>query len=407
MKKLVLTLGLCLVAVVCFGQKKAVAEALKLAKDAKPNFVEARIKIKAALQHPETKDDPKTWFTAGQIENIQFDKENTKQFIGQQPAEAVMYNALVEIYPYFAKAYELDMKPDAKGKVKPKFAKDMKAITKVNLPHYINGGVYFFEQKNQKKAFEFFDQYVVISDSPLLKDGEPPTTAVDSNYLISTFYAAAMAFELDDHEKAIKAITRATKQEFNQNTAFQYLAQRYKDADDMVNYEKALAEGFALFPTEIYFIQNLMIIYTENEKNDKAIELTQIAIKHDPTNPDLYNFAGMIFESSLNDNAKAEENFLKAVELNPESAEFQFNLGRIYYNQAVEQLNVASEITDMKKYNEEREKARVLFRKSLPFLEKAYQLNSTMVSVMIPLRNIYYQLDMGAKYEEMDKLIGE
>ena len=402
-------MGLCLVAVVCFGQKKNVADALRLAKDAKPNFAEARTKIKAALEHDETKDDAKTWFTAGQIENLQFDKENTKQILGQQPNEKDMYDALSEIYPYFAKAYELDRVPDAKGKVKPKYSKDMKAIMKANMPYYMNGGVYYWDHENFQKAYEFFDQYVNISNSALMKDGEPTnvTAPVDSNYIYAVYYAAIATTAIQDRALIIKAMTRASKIDYKQNEVFQSLAQAYQEDNDMVNFEKTLIDGLALFPNEPYFILNLVNIYLEAEKSDKAIEFTLRAIQNDPTNAQLHNVAGYIYDRNFKDFSKAEEHFLKSIELNGEDAESQSNLGLLYFNQGVEQLNVANEISDVRKYNEEREKAKVLFRKALPYFEKSFKLNPDAMVNKQALRSIYYNLDMGDKFEEMDKLVGD
>jgi len=410
MKKLVFTIGLCLVAAVSFGQKKAVADALKLAKDAKPNFPEARTKIKAALQHVETKDDAKTWFTAGQIENLEFDKENTKQILGQQPDEPVMYNALFEVYPHFAKAYELDKLPDAKGKVKPKFTKDMKAITRANMPYYMNAGIYYYEKENLEKAYEFFDQYVIISDSPLLNEGEPanPAAVVDSNYVYAVYYSAIAALMSPvDRSVAIKALTRSTKSDFKQNEVFQYLAETYQLEEDMANYEKTLYDGHAVFPTETYFLINLIRIFIDSEQNEKALDYILKAIVLDPTNAQLYSVAGTVYEIGIKDFTKAEENFLKAIELNSEDAESQFSLGRIYHNQAVAQLDVANLIADAKQYTEEREKAKEFFRKAMPYVEKAFQLNPEPMDTKIALRNIYYNLDMGDKLDEMDKLMGE
>ena len=408
MKRIVFTLGLCLVTALSFGQKKAVADALKLAKNSRPNFTEARSKIKDALQHPETKDDAKTWFTAGQIENLQFDNENIKQYQQLQPNEVVMYTALYQIYPYFSKAYELDIRPDAKGKVKPKFAKDMKAITRINLPYLMNGGIFYYEQQDFQKAYEFFDQYVVITDSHLMTDGEPANTlaAADSNYIYSNFYAAIAASTLDK-ETAIKAMTRASAIDYRRNEMLQYLAEAYNIAEDNANYEKTLAEGLALFPTEPYFLFNLIMIYIESERNDKALEYVLMAVKLDPDNAQLCYLAGQVYEVGFNDFVKAEEYFIKSLELDSEDAMTQFNLGRIYYNRGVEQLDVANEIADVKKYNEEKDKAKDFFRKSLPYLEKAFELNPESMETIIPLRNIYYNLDMGDKLEKIEKLLGE
>ncbi|MDR1524350.1 MAG: tetratricopeptide repeat protein [Tannerella sp.] len=406
MNKLGLTLGLCLIASVAFGQKKAVSEALKLAKDAKPNFAEARTKIKGALEHDETKNDAKTWYTAGQIEDLQFTAENTKQILGQQPNEAVMYDALLNVYPYFKKANELDNLPDAKGKVKPKFSKDIKSTLKANLSYYLNGGAYFFDQKDYKKTLDFFNQYIEIADSKLMKEGEKPEEAgVDSIYLLANYYAAIAASQLNDHAIAIEAMKRASKLDYKKNDMLQYLAEEYKLSGDTVNFQKTLEDGMAIFPKEEYFIMNLISIYINSEQNEKAVEYINTAIKNDPSNAQLHDVAGRIYESGLKDYEKAEEFFKKAVELDGENAESQSNLGRIYFNQGVTQLDEANNISDVKKYNEEKEKARDLFRKALPYFEKAFQLNPNASDNKMALRSIYYNLEMGDKFEEMDKIM--
>ncbi|MDR0395596.1 MAG: hypothetical protein LBH77_10605 [Tannerella sp.] len=408
MKKLGFTLGLCLLASVSFGQKKAVSDALKLAKDAKPNFAEARTKIKSALENEETKNDAKTWYIAGQIEDLQFTAENTKLLIGGQPNEATMYDALLNIYPYFTKAYELDMLPDAKGKVKPKFIKDIKSTLRANLPYYVNGGAYFFEQGNYKRSYDYFNQYVEIADSKLMKEGEkqPVETVVDSSYIFSNFYAAVAAVASGhDHTITVEAIKRALNTDYKRNDLLQYLADEYKNAEDTVNLEKTLKDGLALFPKESYFILSLVNIYINSDQNDKAIEYINTAIKNDPGNAQLYDVAGRVYESGLKDYAKAEEFFKKSIELDGENAETQSNLGRIYFNQGVNQLDTANNIADVKIYNEEKEKAKDLFRKALPYFEKAYQLNPDASDNKMALRSIYYNLDMGDKFEEMDKIM--
>ena len=404
MKKVVFTLGLCLVTIVSFGQKKAVTDALKLAKDSKPNFAEARALIKGALTNPETKDDPKTWFTAGQIESLQFDQENTKQMLQQQPDEAVMYNALLAVYPYFLEAYKLDNLPDAKGKVKPKYVKDIKSILRANLPYYINGGGYYFEQKDFRKALECFNQTVEVIDNPFMKDGATITPG-DSTYLYANYYGAIAAAQLDDHELAVKAMTRASKTDFKQNDVYQYLSEEYSRVKDTLNWEKTLNEGLALFPNEEFFIFRLIGIYIDSDRNTKALEYIQAAIKNNPDNAQLFHVAGRIYELGLKDYDKAEENFKKSIQLNGENAETHFDLGRIYFNQGVLKMDEANEIADVKKYNEEKEKAKELYKKAMPYLETALKLDPDTPGLKVALRSIYYNLDMEDKFNEISALM--
>ena len=78
MKRVLLTVALCVAASASFAQKKAVNEAQSIAKSPNADFAEARNLIKCALENPETKNDAKTWYVAGFIENQQFDAESIR-----------------------------------------------------------------------------------------------------------------------------------------------------------------------------------------------------------------------------------------------------------------------------------------------------------------------------------------
>ena len=118
MKKTTLTVVLLLSIICAFGQKKAVNRAFSEAKMEKPNFQEARDNIKGALTNPETKDDAKTWYVAGFVENSYFEKDNVQKTLGitLKDGDGPMYDALVKSYEYFLQAIALDTLPNEKGK---------------------------------------------------------------------------------------------------------------------------------------------------------------------------------------------------------------------------------------------------------------------------------------------------
>lgn len=399
MKRVLLTVALCVAATAAFAQKKAVNEAQSLAKGNK-DFAEARTLIKGALENEETKDDPKTWFVAGFVEDQQFSAERTKQILGTEPNEPVMYEALGNILPFFKKAYELDQRPNEKGKIKPKYTKDIKNILSANHVYYINGGAYYFDQRDYKKASDFFEQYLEIADLPMFK-GEKVAER-DSNFMTVQFYAAVAATQLGDSQKAIQALERAKNTDFRQNDVYQYLCYEYEQIKDSVNFEKTLEEGLAKFPEEKYYLLNLINTYIYSNRNEKAIEFLNTAIAKEPNNAQLYDVMGRVYETGFKDFAKAEEAFMKASELDPENTDILSNLGRVYYNQGVNKQGEANLINDNKLYQEELAKAKDFFRKALPYFEKAHQLKPEDTEYMTALRGIYYNLDMGKEFEEIE-----
>ena len=156
MKKTTLTVVLLLSIICAFGQKKAVNRAFSEAKMEKPNFQEARDNIKGALTNPETKDDAKTWYVAGFVENSYFEKDNVQKTLGMtlKDGDGPMYDALVKSYEYFLQAIALDTLPNEKGKIKPRYVKDIRKTLKQNIDGYANAGVYYFTQKEYKKAYD-------------------------------------------------------------------------------------------------------------------------------------------------------------------------------------------------------------------------------------------------------------
>ncbi|WP_293740023.1 lipopolysaccharide assembly protein LapB [uncultured Parabacteroides sp.] len=403
MKRVLLTVALCVAASASFAQKKAVNEAQSIAKGSNADFGEARTLIKGALENPETKDDAKTWYVAGFIEDQQFNAERAKQILGQLPNEPVMYEALYGILPYFQKAYELDQLPNEKGKVKPKYTKDIKSILGANHVYLFNGGAYYFDKQEYKKAYDFFNQYVEISELPMFEGTQ--TAEKDSTFMTVQFYAAAAASLAKDSKLAIAALERAKKTPYRQNDVYQYLCYEYGEArtpEDSLMLEKTLEEGLQVFPDSSFYLNNLINIYIYSNRNEKALELLNIAIQKSPNDANLYNVMGRVYETGLKDNVNAEKYFKIALEKDPDLTDALSNIGRIYYNQGVNKLSEANMINDSKKYQEELGHAKELFKQALPYYKKAHEAEPEKMDNMIALRGIYYNLNMGPELEAIE-----
>ena len=403
MKRVLLTVALCVAASASFAQKKVVNEAQSIAKGSNADFGEARTLIKGALENPETKDDAKTWYVAGFIEDQQFNAERAKQILGQQPNEPVMYEALYGILPYFQKAYELDQLPNEKGKVKPKYTKDIKSILSANHVYLFNGGAYYFDKQEYKKAYDFFNQYVEISELPMFTGTQ--TAEKDSTFMTVQFYAAAAASLAKDSRLAIAALERAKNTPYRQYDVYQYLCYEYgeaRTAQDSVMLEKTFEEGMQVFPDSAFFLNNLINTYIYSNRNEKALEMLNVAIQKNPNDANLYNVMGRVYETGLKDYANAEKNFQIALEKDPNLTDALSNIGRIYYNQGVNKLSEANMINDSKKYQEELSMAKDLFKKALPYYKKAHEAEPEKMDNMIALRGIYYNLNMGPELEAIE-----
>ena len=388
---------LVLMSALTFGcaQTSNVRGADRLSDGSKPNYPEARNLIQQAIENPETKDDPKTWYTAGLIEERAFTGENQKSLKGEPQDLPNMYKALLAMHEYYTKTYEIDHQPNDKGKVRPKFEKKISKAYEDNLLYYINAGGYYMEQKDFKNALKAFQAFREIKRSPLFEGDK--IAQPDSNSMMVDFFAIITAYQAGDKQLAIQYGEELKGNGYRQNEVYQILAQTYIEEGDTANYITTMREGLKLFPKEPYYSVNLINTYIVQNKYDEARAFLTQAIELNPENPQLYDVMGKLYEESNEE--EAIKWFSKALEVDPNYVESLCNIGRIYYNKAVE-------VSDKEEGGmaAAQEKRKALLNKALPYLEKAYSINPDASYYL--LGNIYYALGDNAKYEEIQAAHG-
>ncbi len=388
---------LVLMSALTFGcaQTSNVRGADRLSDGSKPNYPEARNLIQQAIENPETKDDPKTWYTAGLIEERAFTGENQKSLKGEPQDLPNMYKALLAMHEYYQKTYEIDHQPNDKGKVRPKFEKKISKAYEDNLLYYINAGGYYMEQKDFKNALKAFQAFREIKRSPLFEGDK--IAQPDSNSMMVDFFAIITAYQAGDKQLAIQYGEELKGNGYRQNEVYQILAQTYIEEGDTANYITTMREGLKLFPKEPYYSVNLINTYIVQNKYDEARAFLTQAIELNPENPQLYDVMGKLYEESNEE--EAIKWFSKALEVDPNYVESLCNIGRIYYNKAVE-------VSDKEEGGmaAAQEKRKALLNKALPYLEKAYSINPEASYYL--LGNIYYALGDNAKYEEIQAAHG-
>ena len=423
MRKTLLTASLLLLTLpVSFGQKGLVDKAWSQAKIEKPNFKQARADIQEALENEETMSSAKAWYVAGNIEQRFFEKENSQLQLGLAANEKDMYKALINGYKYYLKAAALDTLPDEKGKVKPKHLKNIKKDLLMNSDGYIQGGVYYFNQKEYKKAYDIWNIFIDIKSLPFMAS-EADKMAPDSTYAMLEFNSALAAMQTGDRKLALKALNRAKGNGYAQNDVYKYLVNEYEMAKDTVNLIATLQEGNDLFKNEVVEFENpdgtvtkqketfyslrLVNIYIFTNQYDKALSTLEAVIENDPENPELWNVKGQLYETQK-DVENAIACFDKALSLRPEFASALGNMGRMYFNSAIEKNNALSEtIVNTAEFNKVRESEVLpLYRKALPYYEKAHQLDPEEREYMVALRGIYYNLNDAENLTKIEAEMG-
>lgn len=398
MKKL-LTMAVCLGAVVGMNAQKAVVDqAAKLSgKDDK--IAEARALISQAAENTETKNEARTYYVGGKIEFDAFDKARTKQMINPQDASinpVQMAEQLMNGYKMYMKALPLDSIPNEKGQVKPKFASKMIAAINEHYNDYYNGAIAFYnEKKYYPEAYEAFLVYGSLPKSPIASKfvASVPDSVINQS-LFNAGLSAYAANALTQSAAAFK-LGRKNGSDNVQNyiyeiACWQYMAQNDSTMEEpaKVAIEEIAMDGFKKFGlSELLFIRNLLNAWVQDNKFDQALNLLDTQINQNGDNAALYGLRAYVYDRTNNDE-KALADYRKAASL--PDADFEtlksasrkiFNVGAVKLN-ALESNDAAGRQQIKTEY----------FETAKNIAEKARSMNPDDSTIDAILENIDYAL---------------
>ena len=296
----------------------------------------------------------------------------------------------------------MDQKPDAKGKVKPKYTKDVVKNLKSYSDYLIAEGQEHQKKGENEKAINMMSKYLNLTASDVMKSENLQANSMynDVKFLVVNLSASLPA----QRQSMIQYMNELKAAGYKEETMYEWLSDAYAadhETDKMLN---ILNEGIKKYPGNKYLIGNLINYYLENNKEQEAIQYLDAAIQKDPNNAQYYMIKGeMAIKKSKFDDAIT--NLKKATELDPSNFNAQYECGLAYEKKGEEIFDAAKNIKDVKKYNAEKNKANEEYKKSLPYFEKARSINGSDEMNLRFLRSVYYKLSMNDKYTEVDNVI--
>ncbi len=402
MKKIAITVFALALSLCGFAQKKLVRSAEGYLYEQPINFEQAVKDIETAMKDPSSSNMAYTYDVAGQIYYKIYEAEAIKRDNKIQYNQDLMSDNLTKAINAYLKCGELDQLPDEKGKVKPKYTKDVKK----NVATYANYLLLEAQQHQSKneidKAFKLLSMYLDLPSNSIMKD-----EGIDKNKEINfndvKFLAVNLAAQ-DENKRPvmIKYMEELKKDSYKEETMYEWLCDAYskdKQNDKMI---ATINEGLKKYPSNKYLIGNLINYYLNNNKKEDAIKYLNEAITKDPSNPQYYKIKGMMYLKDENFE-EAITSLSKAVELTPNDFDAQFECGLAYEKKGEKIIEKANSIKDIKKYNAERSKGTAELKKSLPYFEKAREINGEDLDNLQFLRSVYYKLGMNDKYKEVNK----
>lgn len=422
MKKVVFLLAAASMSTGVFAQKAKIYTAKEYMEDG--DLKKAVIAINEAVNNESTKGDGDAWFTRGQIYEKLAETDPTAV-----DESAKSYLKVLEVKPTYNKevidskliriAYKaynagvLSYSGDAAKGTKPDYDMAIHSFQQVVDVREINAGKHFADNKK-------FDTIAAQA----LK------------------FEALSAYNAKKSELALTTLIKAKNNPVARDPyIYSTLVDIYTENKDFPALEKVLDEAKALYPKNPEISRQEINYYSRTGKTDILVKKMEEAVKTDPDNSLLQYNLGILYSNLANPvddagqpktkpanskelEAKAEMAYKLAIDADPNKAEYVYNLGALYFNNAADITNKMNSITgttdaDNKKYDALKALRLAEFTKSLEYFQKSYNLlnpnadklneddKSTFNNTLVALKTIYYALGQTEKGDEIAKKLGQ
>ncbi len=339
--------------------------------------------IKSALQFEDTKNEAKTWLYYGNIA-LQISNSNNDYYKKMLP------NAEMEAYNAYMQALTLDPNVNVPN-MKPQTPKQ---------------GLVFVSNMLYQKAYTMLTQQNMDSAVIVAEMARKANGNVNTVFMYG--FAAFHAKQYDITKKEF-AILMKNKYKGQGVLPYRLLATVYQLDKDTAKTLQVVEETLKMFEGDsnyYVFASTAAIAYSWAGLEDKATEIMEDALNKNPNDITmLVNYGSSLIEHHKYD--EAEKYLQRAIELEPNSYEVNYNMGSCYFNQYADMSKGLGDIDDDNEYDRLKNASEEVLKKSKPFLEKAQAINGNDYNTLYMLRQVYTRTNEYDKLNEINAKMKE
>ena len=371
------------------------------------SYEKAFNRLKPALSDEQTSKRAETWALAQRIRLEQFDTYMDNRRVGKKVNVRAMGHTLIDAYVYSLNALSLDTIPvlDKKGepvldkktrrpKFKTKYSKDVVARLLEHHDDYRLAGSELYNIKDWEGAYQAWEYYCQMAS----RTDDPRWVKPDSTVAEVRYYQGIAAWQKADTIDAVRLLSIARHSGYDRKEAYDYAMVCLSDLGNEREVVKLAWEAFVKYGTsDPQYIRILINDFINREDFSGANDLIDEAIEANPNDDELLNLKGLVVENQR-DIYEAFPYYQRCIELNDSNANGLFNVGRYFYNKAME-TRLNSRLYGKKLAN----LVNPIYREALPYLEKSYAINPHNRDVVNALRDIYYKLGEAEKLQAIER----
>ena len=177
----------------------------------------------------------------------------------------------------------------------------------------------------------------------------------------------------------------------------------YAHKGDIEKAKAAMSNARKANPNDVSLIVNEADLYLKTNDTETYKKLITEAIAKNPKDADMFYNLGVVTSAKNPD--EAIKHYQKALEIEPNNVNANINIGVLLLGgeqKIVDEMNgLGTSAKDNKRYDELKLKRDGLYKKALPYFEKAYAAKPDEEYVLSLLASVYQALEMDAKYKEV------
>lgn len=358
--------------------------------------------VKPAFTNPETEGLAQTWYIPGKAAFNEYDNLLGLEAFGKLPenGKATMGANLLDGYDYMTKALSLDSVPDAKGKIKTKYSKDIISTLVGHFNDYNNNAINLWGLQDYKGAYKSWGIYLDMAADPLKYKG----INVPADTLLSeiAYNQALAAWQANEFRDALDCFIKSKNLGYTKKNIYDYAISVANELKDTTAILSLAHEALPIYGNEDpLYISFIINDYLVRKDYDNALAAIKDAIAQNPGNAEYYIVLGVIYDTQ-DKRTEAKDAYKKALAVDPDNAKANYYYGRAIYQDAYDASDKGpSDVNEIDAYFKANVKP--LLEEAATYLEKANQIDPENPDPLKLLENVYYSLNDEAKLDDVQQ----
>lgn len=269
----------------------------------------------------------------------------------------------------------------------------------------------YIKAKEYEKASHYTS--LLFDGLPFDKDSTMKRSGFSQNSL--NYQMFSISYSMNNFSASKEYLQKLIDAKYDNVNIYRFMADIYANENNPEKQLSYIELGRNAFPKDENLIADELNYYLKQNKSELLLEKVSKAIELTPNNEILYFTQARIYQGKYEkeqDNikkeealAKAEAAYKKAIEIKPDYGDAIYNIGKLYLDKGIEFNNAANNLPpkESKKIQEQTDKAKAEFAKSIPYLEKAHLQNPADMQISKTLKQLYVTTGDNDKYNKLNE----